>query len=227
MPNLAENISGTLELAGVTDSTSYPNCLGRTGRIINQVARMMMREARLGDQNQYLQFKKLSSPGREQIVGSILDPNSICTVEIQSDQTSDSRIDIDIVSRTDLNIKEQNGQRAVARFGSPTRLRFSWDPSLSNDTVYVGYEALPEDATDRTSIPNLPESFHDCLQYRSAALVRETLMGKECGQVFLDTMERVEGQWSQWCKRDAEERPTVKPGFGSLDYGDPMEGTWW
>lgn len=180
-----------------------------------------MREARLSEQNQYLKFLPLTSPSRESSIPSISDPNSICTVELQVDSVNDTRVDIPIVGRLDLNTQEGY---ACARFGRPTKIRFSWDPSLSSDVIYVGYENIPlVSETDMASIPALPESFHDCLQYRSAALVMETILGREPGKVLIDTTERIEEQWSDWCGRDAEERPTQKPGFGSLDYDDPME----
>lgn len=227
MPTLSENGSAALMLAGYAESAQLPNATGTIFRIINQVARMMMREARLSEENQYLRFAPLNSPQKEQLVPLIVDCMSICTVELLTDLITDTRADIDIVSRVDLNAKEEQGVYACARFGSPTRIRFSWDPSLSGDTILIGYESLPPtDVGDMSDVPRLPESFHDCIVYRSAALFKETVLGKECTSIFLETMGRIEEQWKTWCDRGAEERPTVKPGFGSLDWGDPMEGSW-
>lgn len=227
MPTLSSNLDAMLALAGYNQSARLPNALGQGARIINQVARMMMREARLSDQNQYLKFLPLNSPQKEQSIPSIVDPNSICTVELLTDSVNDSRCDVDIVGRLDLNLKEERGERAAARFGHPTKIRFSWDPSLSADTIYIGYEVLPVTDTGMTSTPLIPESHHDCLIYRAAAIFKETILGKDCTPVFLDTMEKLEKQWTIWCDRDAEERPTQKPGFGSLDFGDPFEQGYW
>lgn len=224
MPSLSSNLDAVLSLAGYSQQAQLPNALGQGARIINQVVRMMMREARLSDQNQYLRFLPLNSPQKEQSIPSIVDPNSICTVELVSDSINDSRTDIDIVGRLDLNLKEERGEYACARFGSPTKIRFSWDPSLSNDVIYVGYEVLPiTDTGDMGDIPRLPESYHDVIVYRAAALFRETVLGKECTPVFLETVERLEKQWTAYVDRSAEERPTIRPAFGSLDYGDPFE----
>lgn len=224
MPSLSENGSAALMLAGYVESAQLPNAIGTIFRIINQIARMMMRESRLSEQNQYLKHLPLNSPQKEQPIPSIVDPNSICSVEYLVDSTNDVRVDVDIVGRMDLNLKEARGDFACARFGNPTRLRFSWDPSLSGDTLYVGYEVLPPtDVGDMGDVPRLPESYHDVLVYRAAALFRETVLNKECTPVFLDTMKKIEDQWTQWTDRSAEERSTVKPAFGSLDMGDPFE----
>ncbi|SRR6266536_4277496 len=227
MPTLSENISASLDLCQAVSSVKYPNLIGKTGRIINGIARAMMREARLSDQNQYLNFLALTSPQKEQMVPSITDPSSICTVELLTDSVNDTRRDIQIVEREDLNA--QIGL-ACARFGNPTRLRFTWNPAtqpisgLGSDTIYVGYEVLPPDA-GLTDIPNLPESFHDCLQYRAAGIVSERILGQVNGPVFLDTMRIIEQQWEEWCKRNAEERPVISPGFGDLDADDSF-GVW-
>jgi hypothetical protein len=229
MPTLSENISGAIDLAGAVSSPKTPNLLGKTGRIINQIARTMMREARLSDQNQYLKFLTLTSPSKEQAIPSITDPNSICTVELSTDLANDVRMDIPIVGRMELNASPY---LACARFGRPTRIRFTWNPSTEPisgcgaDTIYVGYENLASDADQMSSVPNMPESFHDVLQYRTAALIKETILKETNGPVFLDTMKTIERQWQDWCSRDAEERPYVKPGFGSLDVGDYNE-VWW
>lgn len=223
MPSLSANLSACLDLCGGVSSTEHPNIQGQSARILNQVARMMMREARLSEQNQYLRFLSLDSPSKEIGIPSISDPNSICTVELLSDDVNDTRIDIPIVGRLELNVKEEQGAIACARFGRPTRLRFTWNPSESSDQLYVGYEVLPADADQMSSIAALPESFHDTLVYRSAALVKETILTGEMGPVFMDTMSKIEEQWSQWCRRDADERPGIKPGAGMVDYGDPME----
>lgn len=185
-----------------------------------------MREARMSDQNQYLRFVTLNSPQKEVSIPQIVDCNSVCTVEIVVDSVNDSRQDVDLVGRLDLNRKEERGDYAAARFGHPTRMRFSWNPSESNDTIYVGYEVLPVTDTGMTSTPLIPESHHDCLVYRSAAIFKETILGKECTPVFLEMLERLERQWTKWSDRSAEERPTIKPGAGSLDYDDPMAGSW-
>lgn len=184
---------------------------------------MMMREARLSEQNQYIRFLSLNAPSKECSIPSIVDPNSIVTCEILVDSVTDTWDDVQIVDRVDINAQESGGRRAVARFGRPTKLRFTWDPSLSSDTLRIGYENLPVDASQPNDIPNLPEDFHDCLTYRSAAILTETILGKSPGPVFMDMMGRIERQWSQWCGRDAEERPIQRPGFGSIDTDDPME----
>ena len=225
MPSLSSSIDGALVLCGDFDATLHHNLIGKTARIVNQIARMMMREARLSEQNQYLRFLTLTSPTKEQSIASISDPNSICTVELLSDDVNDSRTDVPIIDRLDLNKREERGEYCCARFGSPTKIRFTWNPSENNDTIYVGYEVLPSDSTQLTSIPNMPESFHDVLQYRSAAIVRETILEKANTPVFLDTMKSAEDQWLRWCKRDGEQRPTQRPAHGSLDTGD-MVGDW-
>lgn len=222
MPSLSSNVSAVLDLAGGS-STDHPNIIGKTARVVNQIARMMMREARLSEQNQYLRFLTLNSPAKESGIPSISDVNSIVMVELLTDSVSDVRCDVQIVDRLDLNLKEDQGRYACARFGNPTRIRFSWNPSESSETIYVGYEALPTDADQMSSIPSLPESFHDVLQFRSAALIKETVLGQACTPVFLDTMNRAERQWEKWAMRDAEERPMQKPGFGDLDMDDAME----
>lgn len=222
MPIVAESISAALDLCGVVDPAQYPNIVGKSHRIANQVARIMMREARLSEQNQYLRFLTLNSPSKEQAIPSIVDPNSICTVEVLSDVTTDSRADVEIVSRLELNQREEQGRYACARFGSPTRIRFTWNPSDVADTVYVGYELIPTDS-QMSDTPSLPESFHDCISYRAAALIKETILNQECTKVFLDTMNRMEKQWKDWCDRSSEERVIIKPGFGDLDTDDAME----
>lgn len=210
-------------LAGYVESAQLPNALGQGARIINQIARTMMREARLSDQNQYLRFVTLNSPQKEVSVPSITDPNSICTVELLADSVNDSRIDVDLVGRLDLNRKEEEGRYAAARFGRPTTMRFSWNPSDAAETIYVGYEVIPVTDTGMTSNPLIPESYHDVLVYRSAAIFKETILQKDCTPVFLDMMERLEKQWATRCGRSPEERPTQRPAFGSLDHGDPFE----
>lgn len=231
MPSLSANISAALDLAGVTGpTTQYPNIIGQSGRIVNQVARMMMREARLTDQNQYLKFLPLQSPSKETSIPSISDPNSICLVELLTDSTNDGRVDIQIVNRNELNVQEELGHFACARFARPTKIRFTWNPDIApisgigSDTIYIGYENIPLlSETDITSIPAIPESYHDVLQYRSAALIKETILSKEIGQVFADTMKTIEGQWKEWITRDAEERVVQKGAFGSLDCSDLAE----
>lgn len=227
MPTLSSNLDAMLGLAGYNQSAQLPNALGQGARIINQVARMMMREGRLSDQNQYLKFAVLNSPQKEVSIPQIVDPNSICTVELLTDSVNDSRRDVDLVGRLDLNRKEERGDYAAARFGHPTKMRFSWNPSDLGETIYVGYEVLPVTDTGMTSAPLIPESYHDCLVYRGAAIFKETILNKECTPVFLDTLKTLEKQWTKWCSRSAEERPTVRPGFGSLDFGDPFEGGWY
>lgn len=223
MPTLGNNIDSALSLAGYNSPAQLPNALGQCARIINQVARMMMREARLSEENQYLRFATLNSPQKELTVPSIVDCTSICTVELLTDSTNDSRRDIDIVSRVDLNAKEARGDYACARFGSPTRIRFTWNPSESADTIYVGYETLPvTDTGDMGDIPRLPESFHDALQVRGAILFRENIMEKATSPSLLEMRDQLDRQWKTWCDRSAEEGVTIKPGAGSLDYGDPF-----
>jgi hypothetical protein len=222
MPTLSNHISAVLDLCGNPAASKYPNVVGQSARIINQVARTMMREARLSDQNQYLRFLTLNSPTKEKAIPSISDPNSICTVELLVDSATDSRVDVPIIGRLELNANEN--RYACARFGRPTTLRFTWNPADAGDTLYVGYETLPTDASQMGDIPNLPESFHDGIDYRAAALLKETILEQVCTPVFLDTMNKIEKQWSHWTKRDAEERPVQRPAFGSLDYSDPMEG---
>src|SRR5882757_10063220 len=103
MPSLSANQSAVLDLCGGVSAVSNPNLLGKTARIINQVCRMMMREARLSEQNQYIRFLTLNSPLKELTIPSILDPNSIVTVELPYDSVNDSRSDIPIVDRVDIN----------------------------------------------------------------------------------------------------------------------------
>jgi|SRR5882724_999597 len=233
MPNLSSNIAAALDLAGVSGpAAQYPNLLGRTGRIVNQVARAMMREARLSDQNQYIKFLPLTSPSKETSIPSISDPNSICLVELLTDSVNDGRVDIQIVNRNELNVQEDNGNIVCARFGRPTKIRFTWNPDseaisgLGSDTIYVGYENIPSlSETDMNSIPALPESFHDCIQYRTAALVKETILKEPCTPIFLDMMKTIEGQWKEWTTRDAEERVVQKGAFGSLGMSD-YAGDW-
>lgn len=227
MPTLGNNLSAMLSLAGYSQQAQLPNALGQGARIINQVARMMMREARLSEQNQYLRFLPLNSPQKEQPIPSITDPTSIVTVELVTDSVNDSRADVDIVSRPELNAREGQGGYSCARFGSPTRIRFSWNPAESSDTIYIGYEVLPvTDAGDMGDIPRLPESFHDVLQVRSAILFREVVMEKAVGPHLIEMRDRLDEQWETWCMRDAEERPVQRPAFGSLDFDDPMAGSW-
>lgn len=187
---------------------------------------MMMREARLSGQNQYLRFLTLNSPTKETSIASITDPDSVCTVELVVDSTNDVRADVAIVGRLDLNIKEAEGAYACARFGRPTTMRFTWNPAESADTIYVGYETLPTDAARMGDIISLPESFHDCLEYGAAAIVKETILGEVCTPVFLATMREMKNQWREWAKRDAEERPVQRPGFGDLDFEDSMAMGW-
>lgn len=230
MPSLSQNVSAVLDLANASQ-VQDGNLLGKTARIVNQIARGMMREARLSGQNQYLKFLTLSSPSREQPVPTISDPNSIVTCELLVDAVYDYRVDIQLVDRVELNSMESSGRRSCARFGRPTTLRFSWSPDsfpisgLGSDTIYIGYENIPiTPDTEMNAIPPLPEAFHDVLVYRGAALVMETILDKAPGKVFTDTMERFEKQWEEWINRDAEERPVTKRGFGNLDYyDDPME----
>ena len=223
MPTVSNILSATLGLCGTVDTTAHPNLIGQTARVINQISRLMMQEARLSDQNQYLRFLTLNSPTKEVAIPSIIDPNSIVTCELLVDDVTDSRQDIDIVGRLELNANEDRGTYAVARFANPTRLRFTWNPSESADTLYIGYEVLPVSDVAMADTPRLPESFHDVLTYRSAAIIRETMLGLANTPVFLDTLAKFDSQWMRWCRRDSEERPIIKPGFGSLDYGDPME----
>jgi hypothetical protein len=159
MPSLSSNLSATLDLCNSPNASEYPNILGKAARVLGQVARMMMREARLSDQNQYLRFLTLNSPTKEQSIPSIIDPNSICTVELLVDSTSDTRVDVPIVGRLDLNEREAEGNRACARFGRPTTIRFTWNPSESADTLYVGYEVLPTDASQMSDVPASAREF--------------------------------------------------------------------
>jgi hypothetical protein len=66
-------------------------------------------------------------------------------VEIAADDAETDWDQIQIVNLDALETYEQSGQRAVAFFGAPSRMRFSWDASLETRRLRVSYDEVVAD----------------------------------------------------------------------------------
>lgn len=66
-------------------------------------------------------------------------------VEIAANDIETDWNPIQIVNLDALGTFEQSGQRAIAFFGAPPRMRFSWDPSQDSRRLRVSYDEIVSD----------------------------------------------------------------------------------
>lgn len=128
---------------------------------IHEALRFYNAGLELSTQNQTI---KVSAPfvvtGIEMAVPASWAFGDAAIVEIAADDAETDWDQVRIVNLDALEIFEQAGQQAVAFFGAPSRMRFSWDPSLETRRIRISYDEVVADpqAIDATLV-TLPDYY--------------------------------------------------------------------
>lgn len=136
---------------------------------INKALRFYGAQAALSDQNLTLKIWGPFSPtDKDMAVSTALNFSDAGIVEILVDEANNIWDPVDIVNKADLAPYEHSGRPAVAFYGTPKRMCFSWDPVADQSRIRVSYdETVPDVATPQSAI-FLPEYFAPMVGVRVA-----------------------------------------------------------
>jgi len=190
---------------------------------IHEALKFYWADLELSDRNFTLKPWIFLPTDQEMAVSPALAFGKPAIAEIATDSSETDWNSIDIVDFQDLELFEREGQRAVAFFGSPTRLRFSFDPTVTAQRVKVSYdEILLEPQAIDAQIAALPAYYIPMVGARAAldcmADVVERDPSREAAiQIrearLIKRLEEWDKKFENWCATPNQQGPTTRPAF--------------
>lgn len=182
--------------------------------LVRQVAwdqqRLMVNEQILSDQNWFLAVCNLGTPNSKNI--AIAAPNYSQLVSVERQEPAnidrDTWLDVPIVNRNDLNMEWRQSRRCAARYGTPPRMAFSWNPARYGDILRYWYEpSIPDNV-----LASQPNVFNQCvtlLTFLTAKGCRE-LLGLPELPFIENSIALGWEQFGKFTRRTPDERPFFK-----------------
>lgn len=209
-----------------TEPTEEQLSTGQILGILNDEQASLINEATLSQQNAWLQFQNLGSPGVRDVSLTAPNFNSLVMVEYQIDPTYDRWLPLSIINRVELSDAEAGGNYACSIYGTPPRLTFNFIPAVSLPTFNIRYwyetNYVIQKMGDR---PQMAASFYNVLKYASACLCREVLLGLPWNNTLHKAEDRYREQYNDYVSKAPDQRPQPKPtAYGIIDDPQPWRG---
>lgn len=208
MATFSEMLSNVRRYCGNADDVALPLYLVR--QVAWDQQRLMVNETILSDENWFLAKCNLGTPNSKDIVISA--PNYSVLVSVErlepANQDRDLWLDVPIVDRNDLNMQWRQGRKCAARYGTPPRMAFSWNPSQWQDTIRYWYEPTIGDNV----LAAQPNVFSQCvtlLTFLTARGCRQLINLPELAFIE-DSIQLGWEQFEKFARRTPEERPFFK-----------------
>lgn len=184
--------------------------------ILFSVLRKLYLKAKLSDQNAFVTSVSWSPSSNDvELPEQSITPTSVSLV---TDEANDYRSPVRIVDLNEIDRYRLEGQDCVAFYGSPQRARFTWDPGVDGDLLYLYYEPVQSDPTALTSTPKLPADHHDLIAVETAILFREGVLGVEVPQSLVaDRRERME-LFEKFCRGSKQQGPVQRSRYNAGRY---------
>jgi hypothetical protein len=149
--------------------------LGVTIPLVYQANAFYNKDLESSDQNWFVQKAEFYPRSMDEEVSGWATQGPFGTqvkVEVRESQGGtpdlDTWLDVPDVNLANLNAMARDGVRACSFYGTPRRVRFSWDVRERPDFMRVWYEPTVPDFTDLSQRPKLPDYYHSMISHRAS-----------------------------------------------------------
>lgn len=208
MATFAEMLSNVRRYCGNPTDDLLPLAMVR--QVAWDQQRLMVNEQILSNENWFLNVCNLGTPNSKNIAITAPNYSQLVSVERQEIGTTDpdTWLDVPLVNRNSLNAEWQLSRKCAARYGTPPRMAFSWNPSRFGDNLRYWFEpSIPNNVMSAN-----PTVFNQCvtlLTYLTAKGCRE-LMGLPELPFIENSITLGWEQFGRFATRTPEERPFFK-----------------
>ncbi len=174
-------------------------------------------DLQLSDENWLLKSHTFTPSSKDHLV-TVADFSVPVSVEIRD---VESTIESDwqgilIANASDVQDMGRDGEKTVAFYGTPARMRWSFDPTEVPVECKLWYEPLLEEPSALTSSPQISQAFHSMAAIRTALLCAPHLGLADPAQLtatLTTQLAQWEGKWKVWILLDRNAKPVQKRDF--------------
>lgn len=233
MSTISELLSGTYDYLGRPNQDTLS--IGLVLPLLLDSIKFYLIDLQITDENYLLTSQVFVPIDRDSLVTAtgFSVPVSVEIRDVNSDTETDWQA-IPILNATDLALASRDAGKGVAFYGTPTRIRFSFDPIEDWEIeARLWYEPLSREPEAFADSPNMSQAFHSMIKIR-AALLCIPLMSKADESPLVTTLStqlaQWERKWNSWINIDRNAIPIQKRDFrgprGRGDWGS-RNGYWW
>lgn len=152
---------------------------------------------------------------------AVVAPNFSVPVAVEiRDAASTSESDwqgINIANASDVQDMGRDGMKAVAFYGNPSMMRWSFDPAEDTQIeCKIWYEPLATEPSALTHSPQIAQAFHSMITIRTALLCSPHLGMADAQQLMATLTAQLaqwESKWKVWVTLDRNAKPVQKRDF--------------
>lgn len=134
----------------------------------NQNLRLYHADLELSNQDLTVKPWTFLPTGKDMAVSASLSFGDVALAEIAVDTAETDWQPIEVVDLDELEQFKQAGQFAIALYGTPRRMRFSWDPTLDPRRVRINYDEIQPDPQFEGQVATIPSYYATMVACRNA-----------------------------------------------------------
>jgi hypothetical protein len=176
-------------------------------------------DLQLSSENWLLTNEVITPSAKEELV-TLSNFSVPVAVEVRSTDSSDEADwkPIQIINASDVQDIGRDGDIAVAFYGTPPYMRWSFDPADSSTELEakIWYEPRATEPSALTSSPQISQAFHSMITIRTALLCAPHIGLADATQLTSTLSTQLgqwEGKWKMFVNIDRNSRPVQKRDF--------------
>jgi len=229
MASVEELLSGTLDWLG--RPTSEKLSIGHILPLLLDNISFYLLDLQISGENYLLKSFEYTPTSIDHLV-AISDFSVPVMIEVRDLQdTSESGWQQIMISNlTDVQSIGRDGNKAVAFYGNPVRVKWSFDPQEDWDVeARIWYEPAAAVPTQLTESPKMSTAFAAMVKLRTALSCAAFLgeAGISLTNTLMAQLNSWEAKWRQWTNTDRQQGPIQRRDFRGSRVRNNITSGWW